>query len=116
MYTRVHHPNAHHNDHDTQHTHTCCIYISTRVHHPNTTPHPPTQVKAAIHAAVESKRQGFDPQPEIMVPLVSIANELKSSTELVHATAKRELEALGTCVHTRLFDGFVRSKSIDAHV
>lgn len=56
------------------------------------------QVKAVIHAAVESKRQGFDPQPEIMVPLVSIANELKSSTELVHATAKRELEALGTCV------------------
>lgn len=29
------------------------------------------QVKAVIHAAVESKRNGFDPQPEIMVPLVS---------------------------------------------
>lgn len=28
------------------------------------------QVKAVIHAAVESKRNGFDPQPEIMVPLV----------------------------------------------
>lgn len=32
------------------------------------------------------------------MPLVSIANELKASTELVHATAKRELEALGTYV------------------
>lgn len=88
-----------------------------------------------IHAAVESKRQGFDPQPEIMVPLVSIANELKSSTELVHATAKRELKALGTCVHSCLcvvndvvcvwqtrvcvpnVDVLcVWSKSIDAHV
>lgn len=56
------------------------------------------QVKAVIHAAAESKRAGFDPQPEIMVPLVSIAKELKTATELVHEVAARELEALGTCV------------------
>lgn len=77
-----------------------------------------------IHAAVESKRNGFDPQPEIMVPLVSgppvlpfgsligevtslivlshplfmqvsISKELKSSTDLVHATAKAALQELG---------------------
>jgi len=48
-----------------------------------------------IHAAVESKRQNFDPQPEIMVPLISIEKELKVATELVHATAKAELKALG---------------------
>jgi hypothetical protein len=56
------------------------------------------QVKAVIHAAAESKQQGFDPQPEIMVPLVSIEKELRTATELVHATAKRELQALGRWV------------------
>lgn len=60
------------------------------------------QVKAVIHAAVESKRNGFDPQPEIMVPLVSISKELKSSTDLVHATATAALQELGSAVEYKV--------------
>ena len=34
------------------------------------------QTKAILGAAVQLKKEGFNPKPEIMVPLVGIVNEL----------------------------------------
>jgi pyruvate,orthophosphate dikinase len=50
------------------------------------------QVRAVIHAALEAKAQGYDPRPEIMIPLVSVAKELEVASALVHATAGQVLE------------------------
>eukprot|EP00624_Nannochloropsis_granulata_P007263 evm.model.NODE_7010_length_7348_cov_27.046408.1 len=53
------------------------------------------QARAVISAALEAKAKGFDPRPEIMIPLVSVATELEVASALVHATAKTVLKAEG---------------------
>lgn len=45
------------------------------------------QTRAIIGAAVELKKQGYNPQPEIMVPLVGTFKELKNQVDIIHETA-----------------------------
>ncbi|KAM3569095.1 hypothetical protein VYU27_008795 [Nannochloropsis oceanica] len=53
------------------------------------------QARAVISAALEAKANGFDPRPEIMIPLVSVATELEVASALVHATAEAVMKAKG---------------------
>ncbi len=45
------------------------------------------QVTAILQAAIVVARQGFEPHPEIMVPLVSSEQEIRVLAGLIHATA-----------------------------
>ena len=46
------------------------------------------QTKAILGAAIELKKQGLNPQPEIMVPLVGTWKELKAQKEIINKAAK----------------------------
>jgi pyruvate,orthophosphate dikinase len=45
------------------------------------------QTKAIIGAAIDAKKKGLNPQPEIMVPLIGDVMELKSQKEIIKKTA-----------------------------
>ncbi|MBR2834531.1 MAG: pyruvate, phosphate dikinase [Coriobacteriales bacterium] len=49
---------------------------------------PVLQARAIAHATAQLKSEGFDPQPHIMVPLVSLASELKGMREVIEAAIK----------------------------
>ena len=46
------------------------------------------QTKAILGAAIELKKEGFDPHPEIMVPLIGIVNEFDLQEKVIRDTAK----------------------------
>jgi pyruvate,orthophosphate dikinase len=46
------------------------------------------QARAIIEAALNVKAEGFDPRPEIMVPLVGVYQELKVQAEIIRETAE----------------------------
>ncbi len=46
------------------------------------------QTKAILGAAVQLKKEGFDPHPEIMVPLIGIVNEFDAQESVIRQTAK----------------------------
>ncbi|MEC7241761.1 MAG: putative PEP-binding protein, partial [Myxococcota bacterium] len=52
-----------------------------------------TQVKAILQAAVEVQKDGVEVIPEIMIPLVSLGEELARLRKLVEGTAEKVLEA-----------------------
>src|SRR5574344_1427456 len=45
------------------------------------------QRKASLGAAIQLKKEGLDPRPEIMVPWVGIVNELDAQEKVIRATA-----------------------------
>ncbi len=45
------------------------------------------QTRAILGAACQLKKEGFDPKPEIMVPLIGILYELKQQKEIIKKTA-----------------------------
>ena len=51
------------------------------------------QVRAILQAALVVAREGKDPQPEIMVPLVSSEQEMEALANLIHKTAREVLAA-----------------------
>jgi pyruvate,orthophosphate dikinase len=53
------------------------------------------QARAIIEAACDLKKDGFNPKPEIMVPLIGTAQEFKMQEELIRATAKKVFEEKG---------------------
>ncbi len=53
------------------------------------------QARAIVRAALKVKAEGGDPRPEIMIPLVGFAEELRRMRELVVAVAAEECEAAG---------------------
>jgi pyruvate,orthophosphate dikinase len=53
------------------------------------------QARAIIEAACDLKKEGFDPKPEIMVPLIGTVKELKMQEEIIRATAKKVFEEKG---------------------
>lgn len=53
------------------------------------------QTKAILGAAVQLKKEGFNPMPEIMVPLVGIVNELDIQESIIRKTAKKLFEKEG---------------------
>ena len=46
------------------------------------------QARAIMEAACNLKKQGMDPKPEIMVPLVGTVKELKQQAEIIRSTAE----------------------------
>ena len=54
-----------------------------------------TQTRAIFEAACIRKKMGFDPQPEIMVPLTMDVNELKFLEPIVRGTAEKVMEEQG---------------------
>lgn len=46
------------------------------------------QTKAILGAAIQLKKEGFDPRPEIMVPLIGIVNEFDMQENVIRETAK----------------------------
>mgnify|MGYP004449262381 FL=1 len=53
------------------------------------------QTRAILSAACELKKDGKDPQPEIMVPLVGILYEFKQQKEIIERTAKEVFAEYG---------------------
>ncbi len=45
------------------------------------------QTRAILGAAIQLKKEGYDPRPEIMVPLVGIVNELDLQEKVIRETA-----------------------------
>lgn len=56
------------------------------------------QVKAILQAAVNVSREGITVLPDIMVPLVGTANELKNQETLIRRVANEIFTAAGTTV------------------
>lgn len=53
------------------------------------------QTRAILSAAVQLKKEGFDPKPEIMVPLIGIVNEFDMQEKVIRETAKEIFEEEG---------------------
>ena len=45
------------------------------------------QTRAILGAAIELKKEGYDPQPEIMVPLIGIKNEFEAQEKIIRDEA-----------------------------
>ena len=50
------------------------------------------QTRAILGAAIQLKKEGFDPHPEIMVPLIGIVNEFDLQEKVIRDTAKELFE------------------------
>jgi pyruvate,orthophosphate dikinase len=57
------------------------------------------QVRAIAEAAVEVKRNGGDPRPEIMIPLVATAEELRQMREALEPIVEEVLSGAGVELH-----------------
>ncbi len=53
------------------------------------------QTKAILGAAIQLKKEGYDPHPEIMVPLIGIVNEFDVQKKVITETAKALFEKEG---------------------
>lgn len=60
------------------------------------------QTRAILGAAVQLKKEGFDPKPEIMVPLIGIVNEFDMQEKVIRETAKEIFEEEGTEIAFRV--------------
>ncbi len=60
------------------------------------------QTKAILGAAIRLKKEGFDPRPEIMVPLIGIVNEFDMQEKVIRETAKALFEQEGTEIPFRV--------------
>jgi pyruvate, orthophosphate dikinase len=60
------------------------------------------QVRAILQAAIAVSSEGFEPHPEIMVPLVSSEQEMRVLANLIHGTASELFTAEGTRVDYRI--------------
>jgi pyruvate,orthophosphate dikinase len=56
------------------------------------------QVRAIFEAAIQVKKEGIDPHPEVMIPLTSHVNELKRQREVLEAEAKKVMDEQGMTV------------------
>ncbi len=53
------------------------------------------QTEAILGAACELKKEGYDPHPEIMVPLIGILYEFEAQEKIIRETAKKVFEQEG---------------------
>lgn len=60
------------------------------------------QVRAIIEAACIVTKEGVEAHPEIMIPLTSHVNELKSQRDVLEVVAKKVIEEQGVDVHYKL--------------
>ena len=56
------------------------------------------QTRAILGAAIQLKKEGFDPHPEIMVPLIGIVNEFDLQEKVIRDTAKELFEQEGIVI------------------
>jgi pyruvate, orthophosphate dikinase len=57
------------------------------------------QVRAIVEAAVSLKKRGNDPRPEIMIPLVATAEELRQLREELEPVARAIIDKAGVDLH-----------------
>jgi len=57
------------------------------------------QVRAITEAAVQLKKKGLDPRPEIMIPLVATAEELSQMREELEPISQQIIEKAGVDLH-----------------
>ena len=57
------------------------------------------QVRAIAEAAVRLKKRGLDPRPEIMIPLVATAEELRQMREELEPVARKVIDKAGVDLH-----------------
>ena len=57
------------------------------------------QVRAITEAAVQLKKKGLDPHPEIMIPLIATAEELRQMRDELEPVAKEIIEKAGVDLH-----------------
>ena len=60
------------------------------------------QTKAILCAAVQLKKEGFNPEPEIMVPLIGIVNEFDMQEQVIRSTANKIFEEAGVKVEFKV--------------
>ena len=60
------------------------------------------QTRAILGAAIQLKKEGFDPRPEIMVPLIGIVNEFDVQEKVIRQTAKQLFEEEGVEIPFRV--------------
>ena len=60
------------------------------------------QTKAILGAAVQLKKEGFNPEPEIMVPLIGIVNEFDMQEQVIRSTANKIFEETGVEVEFKV--------------
>ena len=63
------------------------------------------QTRAILGAACELKKEGKNPMPEIMVPLIGNVNELKQQKEVIKATAEEVFKEQGIAIDFEI--GFI---------
>ena len=56
------------------------------------------QSRAIIEAAINVKEAGFDPKPEIMVPLIGTVQEYRMQAAIINETAKKVFEETGKTI------------------
>ncbi|MBT3755746.1 MAG: pyruvate, phosphate dikinase [Candidatus Cloacimonetes bacterium] len=56
------------------------------------------QSRAIIEAAINVKEAGFDPKPEIMVPLIGTVQEYRMQAAIINETAKKVFEETGKSI------------------
>ncbi|MDP8202450.1 MAG: pyruvate, phosphate dikinase [Candidatus Tenebribacter burtonii] len=56
------------------------------------------QSRAIIEAAINVKEAGFDPKPEIMVPLIGTVKEYRMQAAIINETAKKVFEETGKTI------------------
>lgn len=57
------------------------------------------QVRAIFEAACQLKKEGMDPRPEVMIPLVGHINELKPLVEMTRRIADEVIKEYGADIH-----------------
>ena len=60
------------------------------------------QTRAILGAAIQLKKEGYDPHPEIMVPLIGIVNEFDAQENVIRNTAKELFEEEGVEIPFRV--------------
>ena len=60
------------------------------------------QTRAILSAAIQLKKEGFNPMPEIMVPLVGIVNELDEQESIIRKTANKLFKEEGVEVSFKI--------------
>jgi pyruvate, orthophosphate dikinase len=60
------------------------------------------QVRAIVEAAVGLKKKGLDPRPEIMIPLIATAEELRQMREELEPVAQKIIDKAGVDLHVEI--------------
>ena len=60
------------------------------------------QTKAILSAAIQLKKEGYDPRPEIMVPLIGIVNEFDMQEKVIRETADKLFKEEGIEIHFKV--------------